>query len=66
METSERTEGPTPNNGAYAIAYYQDIDGTPVPKSQALRAEVVEYSAQGKPVAITFIDLVSDDSEDEE
>lgn len=65
--TTERIEAtkdePLPNGGAYTIVYYQDIDGAPVPKAQALRAEVFEYSAEDKPIAMTIIEITgkSDD-----
>lgn len=62
-KTSERIEGteddPLPNGGAYAIVYYQDVDGTPVPKEAALKIEVHEFDASDKPLQITFIDLTA-------
>lgn len=65
--TTERIEPtedePLPNGGAYAIVYYQDIDGGPTPKGKALRAEVFEYSVENKPIAMTIIDLTLEDGE---
>ena len=59
--TTERIDAtddePLPNGGAYAIVYYQDSDGTPVPKESALRVEAIEYRADGKELSITLIDL---------
>jgi hypothetical protein len=65
MQTTERIEGDDlPNGGAYAVVYYQDIDGAPTTKDKALRAEIFEYSAQDKPLGITMLDLMGaeDDS----
>lgn len=62
--TTERIEPtedePLPNGGAYAVVYYQDVDGTPVPKTQALRAEVFEYTIENAPIAMTIIDLAGE------
>lgn len=65
-ETTERVEGPTPNGGAYAIVYYQAADGAPVPKSEAVRGEAFEYTADGKPLGITFLDWTGADDEFDE
>ncbi len=46
-ELQTRLDEPTPNGGAYSIAYWQDVDGTPVDKSVAVRCEIIEYDAQG-------------------
>jgi hypothetical protein len=65
MQTTERIEGDDlPYGGAYAIVYYQDIDGAPTTKDKALKAEIFEYTAQDKPIAITMLDLTgaADDS----
>lgn len=65
-ERIEPTDGePLPNGGAYAIVYYQDIDGGPAPKPQALRAEVFEYSVENAPIAMTIIDLTLEDTTDD-
>lgn len=54
----ERLEGgDLPNGGAYAIAYYQDADGTPVEKEQAVRVEVFEYDENDKPISYTVIEV---------
>jgi hypothetical protein len=52
--TEERTEGPTPNGGAYAIAYFQDADGQPVTKDKAVKVEIVEFDASGKAIWRTY------------
>ncbi|MBW4648922.1 MAG: hypothetical protein KME06_09490 [Kastovskya adunca ATA6-11-RM4] len=61
----ERVEGSTPNNGAYALVYYQAADGSPVEKKQAVRGEIVEFSAKDKPIAVSFIVLSPEKSETE-
>jgi len=53
MATSERTDGPTPNGGSYAIAYWRDDRGRPVEREQATMVEVVEYDERGNQVAST-------------
>jgi hypothetical protein len=53
-ETQTRTEGPTPNGGAYAIAYWQDMHGNPVDKSEYARFEIVEYDEAGNQVFRTY------------
>ena len=49
----ERTEGPTPNGGSYAIAYFSR-DRIPVDKSVATEVEIVEHDAQGGVVFRTY------------
>jgi hypothetical protein len=44
IKKPERIEGPTPNGGAYAIAYAYD-DGS---------MEIVEFNAQGEEIARTY------------
>lgn len=53
-ETSERIEGPTPNGGAYAIAYYRGEDGNPTVKAEAHSVEIVEYDKEGNAVHRTY------------
>lgn len=53
-ETSERREGPTPNGGAYSIAYYRDESGNATMKNQARMVEIVEYNEQGKAIHSTI------------
>jgi hypothetical protein len=40
---TQRTEGPTPNGGDYAIAYYQNEEGELVDKSKASRVTIAEF-----------------------
>ena len=54
LETQTRPEGPTPNGGAYAIAYWQDMFGNPVTKSEYARFEIVEYDETGNQVFRTY------------
>jgi hypothetical protein len=41
--TEERIEGPTPEGGDYAIAYYRDANGDITPKSQATQVAIAEF-----------------------
>ena len=50
-----RTDGPTPNGGAYAIAFWQDADGQPTSQELATRAEVVEYDEQDQPIFRSYL-----------
>lgn len=53
--TQTRTNGPTPNGGAYAIAYWQDAKGDPTPQERAVKAEIIEFTQQGKEVQRTYM-----------
>ena len=55
--TSERIDGPTPNGGAYAIAYYMDNNRASVNKAIATKAEIVEYAADGEIVFRTYMTI---------
>lgn len=57
METQERIEGPTPNGGAYAIAFWHAEDGSPTDKESAVTCEVVEYDANDQVVFRTYATL---------
>jgi hypothetical protein len=46
MRAPERTEGPTPNRGAYSIAYFHD-DGA---------MEIVEFDAQDREIHRTYME----------
>lgn len=50
----ERVDGPTPNGGAYAIAYFRDSDGKPCPKDKAKTMEIVEYDEKGNDLFRTY------------
>lgn len=52
--TSERINRPTPNGGAYAIAYYQDKSGQPCDKRVAAQVVVLEYDNSDEVVGSTF------------
>ena len=54
LETQTRPEGPTPNGGAYAIAYWQDMFGNPVSKDQSAMVEIVEYDETGEQIFRTY------------
>jgi hypothetical protein len=58
----EQIDGQTPNGGSYALVYYFDADGTPVPKAEAVKAEIVEFSAQDKPIAVSFVEFMGEDT----
>ncbi len=44
-EHIERTDGPTPNGGAYFLAHYFDCDRNPVGRMQAHYVEIHEFAA---------------------
>jgi hypothetical protein len=53
----ERIEGPTPNGGAYALAYFS-AGGVPVEdQAQADAAEVIEFTADSAEIMRTYADL---------
>ena len=57
MPTSETHEGPTPAGGVRSIMYYQDKDGQPAEKAEAVRAEGVELDAAGEVIQRTYFVL---------
>lgn len=59
-EYSERSDGPTPNGGAYAIAYFADARGNPCVKADARSMEIVEYDADGEAVHRTYMHKSTD------
>lgn len=65
-QTQERVEGPTPSGGAYAIVHYQDVDKAPCDKADAVYAEAIEYAEDGRPIAMSFLELSDDEEEEEE
>jgi hypothetical protein len=44
--TQARREGPTPNGGAYSIAYFLDANWKPVPRERAEVIEVIEFTQE--------------------
>jgi hypothetical protein len=46
--TQERSEGPTPKGGAYAIIFYLDDEWDLTTKDVATHFEVIEYGADGR------------------
>ncbi len=54
MANQTRTEGPTPNGGAYSIAYWFDDNNNPVDKEQAQKAEIIEFSNNGQQISRTY------------
>lgn len=58
--TNERIEGPTPNGGPYAVAHFRDEAGAPVPKSEAVSAEIIEYDAENREIFRTYGQLGSE------
>lgn len=58
-DTSERTEGPTPNGGASAVAYFRDRDGRPCRKADAAAMEVIELDASGTAIFRTYLQIPS-------
>ena len=57
---AEKAQRPT--GEIYSIIYFQDADGTPVEKSEATRAEAVEFDASGEQIFRTHLKLKTDTS----
>ena len=55
--TSETRVGATPNGGVKSIIYYRDKDGNPAEKEDAVRAEIVEFDANGQEINHTYGDI---------
>jgi hypothetical protein len=58
--TQERTEGPTPHGGAYAVAYFSDCHGEPTPKDRAGRVEIAEFDADDLRIFRTYAAVRTD------
>jgi len=60
-DTTERIEAtekdPLPNGGKYAIVRYEGADGLPATKATATRAEIIEYSADDRPISLIIMRL---------
>ncbi len=54
-ETETRVDEPTPNGGAYSIAYWQGANGEPVNREVAVGAEIKEFDADGKEIFRTYM-----------
>ena len=50
-----RSEGPTPNGGAYALAYGFDAAGNPVELEQAETVEIHEHTDDGDVIHRTYM-----------
>lgn len=59
MTSSERREGPTPSGGVASEIYYLNDAGKSVDKSEATRAEIVEFDADGEVINRTYGDFSS-------
>lgn len=55
--TSQRSDGPTPHGGTYAIANWRDANGTPTTKDDAVAAEIIEFDAQDREVFRTIMEI---------
>ena len=53
--TQERSDNPTPNGGAYSIAFFLDDDGEPTSKADSTQWLIVEYDEEDKPVHRTYM-----------
>lgn len=53
-ETVQRRPGPTPNGGAYSVAYFQNDAGEPTRKDQATRVEIHECREDGEVIFRTY------------
>jgi hypothetical protein len=54
-ETSERIDEPTPNGGAYSVAYFTDKAGLPCAKADAEDILIVEYDADDDAIHRTYM-----------
>ncbi|MBV8232569.1 MAG: hypothetical protein JO329_21515, partial [Planctomycetaceae bacterium] len=54
---SERIDGPTPNGGVYAIAYWIGAGGKRATKDQAEGVEIVEFDSQDRAIHRTYASL---------
>jgi len=56
-EHSTRTEGPTPNGGAYAVAHWIGPDGSRATRETATAVEIIEFDADGNAIHRTYASL---------
>jgi hypothetical protein len=59
--TTQRTEGPTPTGGAYAIGFFHDAAGNPCPRASAASVEIFEYDAKDQVIQRTYMALAGQD-----
>lgn len=52
--TYKRVDEATPNGGAYSVGYYKGSNGKPCKEADAVACEIVEYNADGQPIARTY------------
>ena len=50
----QRIEEPTPNGGAYSIAYYYDSEGMPCPAAKASNIEILEFDIHDQIIFRTY------------
>ncbi len=53
-KTYRRIDKPTPNGGAYSIAYFRDDEGKPCEEKDAKSFEFVEYDKNGVLIKRTY------------
>jgi hypothetical protein len=63
-EYSTRFEGPTPNGGAYAIAYWIASNGDRATRETATAVETVEFDADDRVIRRTYATLTPKPSAD--
>jgi hypothetical protein len=61
----ERTDGPTPNGGAYFLAIFHDGNGNPMTRMTATHVRIEEYSEEDVLILVHHAYLGEPDSEAE-
>lgn len=51
---TETHYGPTPNGGAYSVAYYYDEEGIPCRRETATSVNIIEYCEEGYRIYETY------------
>lgn len=53
----DRSEGPTPEDGAFSVAYWRDVRGRPCRKQDAAGAEIVEFDGNNRVIFRTYLQI---------
>ncbi len=59
---SERADGPTPNGGAYSVAYFRDASGNPCTKDESYSMEIREYDDWDRDVGGVYMTTIGGES----
>lgn len=66
MAKTETHDGPTPAGGVRSQIFYQDADGNPAEKEEAVRMRIIELDDKGNVIRTTYGAIDRTDKEEQE